>query len=158
MAYQPREQHRERPEVHVAGVCLWEPYCPANEPTRILLARRSSERKLYPGRWEGCGGQLAANETFAEGVVRHFLSEMHLPVRVHGQSPCVYEIRTSDGVVIPGLRFLCERAGDAEPYSANHTELRWLTLREIRELPDEATVPGIKEDIRALLGIGGFVW
>jgi class 3 adenylate cyclase len=71
----PRERLREQPEVHVAGTCFAEERAGG---FRLLLARRSPRRRLYPGKLEGCGGQLRHSETFSEGARRHFRQELGL--------------------------------------------------------------------------------
>src|SRR6266566_4531359 len=72
------------------------------------------ERRLYPGNWEGCGGQLRWSERFEEGVKRHFRTEMEVDVEVVARVPPVlYSIEEPNNPVIPGIRFLCRyRSGD----------------------------------------------
>jgi ADP-ribose pyrophosphatase YjhB (NUDIX family) len=111
----------------------------------------SPQRGLYPGLLEGCGGQLAASETFAEGVRRHFRLEMGIDVRVLEDFHCFYVIRVPNEKVIPGIRFQCERVGEEEPQSKNHSEVRWLTETQFRALPGDQFVPALKEQVIQLL-------
>jgi ADP-ribose pyrophosphatase YjhB (NUDIX family) len=141
---------RETPEVHVAGTCITE-----DEQGRVslLVARRASERRLYPGKLEGCGGQLRYSETFAEGVRRHFLQEMKLDVEVLEQSHVLYAIREPNEPIIPGIRFLCRRVGSNEPQSSNHSELWWLTETQFRRTPAREFVGDLKREVLQLLEI-----
>lgn len=143
----PRERLRETPEVHVAGVCV----DPRQAPIRVLLARRSRARKLYPGLIEGCGGQLRRSESFVDGVRRHFELEMGLSVSVRPEFHLFYSIEASEEPLIPGIRFLCERTDDREPKSPNHTETWWATGREVERLDAAEFIPGLKEQMLDLL-------
>ena len=144
----PRELLRETPEVHVAGTCI---ATDEQGRMRLLVARRALERRLYPGKLEGCGGQLRYSETFAEGVRRHFSQEMSLDVEVLEQFHVFYAIREPNEPVIPGIRFLCRRIGSDEPKSSNHSELRWLTEAEFRRTPASEFVGDLKREVIQLL-------
>jgi class 3 adenylate cyclase/ADP-ribose pyrophosphatase YjhB (NUDIX family) len=145
----PRELIRETPEVHVAGTCITEV---DKGGVKLLVARRSLERRLYPGKLEGCGGQLRYSETFSEGLRRHFSQEMNLQVDVLERFHVFYEIREPNEPVIPGIRFLCERVGSKEPWSSNHSELKWITEEEFRGTPAEEFVGDLKQEVLQLLG------
>ncbi|WJK39204.1 NUDIX domain-containing protein [Solwaraspora sp. WMMA2056] len=144
----PRERLRETPEVHVAGICFTEDH---SGGIRLLLARRSAERALFPGLLEGCGGQLRYSETFTDGVRRHFQQEMGLDVEVREDLHCFYTIREADVPVIPGIRFLCRRVGRGEPSSGNHSELRWMSEEEFAAIPATEFVGGLKAEVLELL-------
>jgi class 3 adenylate cyclase/ADP-ribose pyrophosphatase YjhB (NUDIX family) len=144
----PRELLRETPEVHVAGTFISED---AQGGMKLLVARRSPERRLYPGKLEGCGGQLRYSETFVEGARRHFSQEMNLEVEVLEKYHVFYEIREPNEPVIPGIRFLCRRVGSKEPWSSNHSELKWVTEEEFRNIPAEDFVGNLKQEVIQLL-------
>jgi class 3 adenylate cyclase/ADP-ribose pyrophosphatase YjhB (NUDIX family) len=143
-----RELLRETPEVHVAGTCIDQD---EHGRMRLLVARRTPERRLYPGKLEGCGGQLRYSETFAEGVHRHFLQEMNLDVEVLEQFHVFYAIREPNEPVIPGIRFLCRRVGPGEAKSTNHSELKWLSESEFRRMPASEFVGNLKREVIQLL-------
>jgi class 3 adenylate cyclase len=143
-----REKLRQTPEVHVAGQCI---DASSRKGLKVLIARRSSSRRLYPGLLEGCGGQLAASETFTEGVARHFRLEMNIDVKVLEHLHCFYAIREPEEEVIPGIRFLCERVGDEQPRSDNHSETVWVTESAFRSLPGDQFIPGLKEQVLELI-------
>lgn len=144
----PREQIREQPEVHIAGTCVTED---SRGSLRVLIARRSLERRLYPGKFEGCGGQLRYSESFTDGVRRHFRLELGIDVEVFSDLHAFYEIREPNEPLIPGIRFLCRRVGDVDPTSANHSELRWVTEREFRNMPAEEFVGSLKREVLSLI-------
>jgi class 3 adenylate cyclase len=143
-----RERLRQTPEVHVAGQCI---DTSGTKGIKILIAKRSGRRKLFGGRWEGCGGQLAASESFVEGVRRHFQMEMGMQIQVLEDLHCFYTIREPNEPLIPGIRFLCERVDEAEPRSPNHDEIKWVTEKQFRGMADDEFVPNLKEQVLDLL-------
>lgn len=143
-----RERLRQHPEVHVAGQCI---DTSKKKGLEILIARRAPGRRLLPGLYEGCGGQLAASETFTDGVARHFRLEMGIEVKVLEGLHCFYTIREPDHPLMPGIRFLCERVGDETPRSENHDDIRPVSEREFNNMPANLFVPGLKDEVSALL-------
>lgn len=139
-----RESMRQNPEVHVAGVC----YNP--ETKKILVAKRAATRNILPGRYEGCGGQLAPKESFTDGVERHFKLEFGIKVKALADVHVFYTIQQPDVSVIPGIFFLClYREGEA--YSANHSEYRWMSEAELQDLRDGDCVPNFREHVQQML-------
>jgi len=144
-----REKVRETPEVHVAGVCMKD--LDEQDPM-ILIARRVPGRSLHAKVYEGCGGQLARSEFFDEGVARHFRLEMNMEVNVHKDLHVFYEILQANEPKIPGIRFLCEPVDpDLTPTSANHSEIVWKRMSQIRKMRSEDFVPGFQKDVESLI-------
>jgi len=137
----PREKMREAPEIHVAGLCI------KIEKGNImaLIARRETNRKLFPGLYEGCGGQLAYSESLSDGVKRHFRLEMGIDVDVIEHIHNFYEIKESNEPLIPGIKFLCIYSAGT-PESKNHSEIRWVNEEELKLIPPEEFIPGLKDD------------
>ncbi|MFO7710738.1 MAG: NUDIX domain-containing protein [Candidatus Woesearchaeota archaeon] len=131
-----REEGIDRIEVHVAGICI--------DGDKVLLAKRSSSRNLYPGLWECGGGHVKHGENFVEACKRQLREELGVvvePVSVVS----TYEISPGK---IPGVKFLCHLVSYAEPrISEEHTEWRWQPLDKLDELE---LIPGLKEDILGL--------
>lgn len=144
----PREKIRETPEVHVAATCFRE-----DRPGhyRLLFARRAEDRRLFPGKLEGCGGQLRYSESFTEGVQRHYLQELGIDVEVFPEHHKFYEIRVPNEPLIPGIRFLCKQVGNAEPHSVNHSEILWVDEQDFHNLASEEFVGALKHETIELL-------
>jgi len=136
-----RENIKLTPEVHVAGTCFKN----ENGVLKVLLAKRSNTRKLYPNLYEGCGGQLSNNETFVTGVARHYKLEFGLDVEVFEHMHKFYYIQQPNEPIIPGIRFLCKYI-EGNPLSENHSEFNWLSLDEIKRIPEEKFIPELKKD------------
>ena len=82
-----REEKIHKLEVHVAGICF--------VGNRVLVAKRTSSRKLYPNLWECGGGQVETGENFDDAVKRQLKQELGVivkPIKVLG----TYEILTQD--------------------------------------------------------------
>ncbi len=137
-----REKLRENPEVHIAGICI-------NNKQEILLSRRNSNRALYPGLYEGCGGQLKYSEGFKEGVTRHYRTEMNISVSVL-DIYTLYDINIPNHPHIPGIVFLCQHI-EGIPESANHSETKWIPINELKIIPDNEFIPNLKNEIESLL-------
>lgn len=137
----PREKIRETPEVHVAGLCI----TIEEGEIKALIARRNPNRRLFPGLYEGCGGQLAYSESFIEGVKRHFRLEMHIDVDVVEPIHKFYEIIEANEPLIPGIKFLCIHK-EGIPESKNHSEIRWVSEEELKLIHPNEFIPGLKDD------------
>ncbi len=144
-AFHKREDMRESPEVHVAGYCIKS----EGGKTYILISRRSSERALYPGKLEGCGGQLRADETFTQGIERHYRTEMGISVKPM-DFHYLYVIEETGTPYIPGICFLCEYV-DGEPSSSNHTDHRWVTLQQLREISVSEFIGDTRKQLERLV-------
>lgn len=140
----PREDKQENPEIYVAGICFKK----EKGIYSVLLGKRSENRSLYPLLFEGCGGQLALDELFHEGVVRHYEKEYHIKGDVHKDKYSLYEICESNEPKIPGVRFLCEYVSGT-PFSVNHEPPtpKWFTEKEFMVLPKEQVIPDLKNEI-----------
>ena len=140
-----REVISHKIEVHVAGICIHD--------NKVLIAKRSPNRKLYPSLWECGGGQVEAGESFEEAVIRQIREEFSAivkPIKVLG----TYEISKADleQKKIPGIKFVCRIEGfvnGTEPIiSDEHTEWRWQPVEKLNEVE---YIPGVVEDIRLVI-------
>jgi len=141
-----REDLRQTPEVHIAGLCFKKEH----GVIHALIARRSPTRQLFPDLYEGCGGQLARNELFPSGVKRHYRLELGIEVDVVEDVHTLYYIQHPGEPNIPGVCFLCEyQAG--EPKSDNHSEVRWVPEDELHRIPEEEFIPRVKNEFLVFL-------
>lgn len=141
-----RENLKETPEVHVAGIC----YKKEKGTLQVLLAYRNSNRQLYPNLIEGCGGQLRYGESFENGVIRHFRTEMNITVKVLPSIHLFYSIQVSDQPYIPGIVFLCEYI-EGTPDSKNHNKTEWVNIEELESMDEALFIPNVKNEIIQLL-------
>lgn len=137
----PREKLRESPEVHVAGLCIKAD----GNGIKALIAKRNPNRKLFPSLYEGCGGQLKYSESFEDGVKRHYFREMNINVQLDNEIHSFYEITAPNEPLIPGILFLCEYM-DGTPKSNNHSEIRWISVDELKAISSSEFIPGLRDN------------
>ena len=123
-----REEKIHKLEVHVAGICF--------VGNRVLVAKRTSSRKLYPNLWECGGGQVETGDNFDDAVKRQLEQELGVivkPIKVLG----TYEILTQDSgqKKIPGIKFVCSIVGfsngEKPEISREHSEWRWQSIDKL---------------------------
>jgi 8-oxo-dGTP diphosphatase len=94
----------------------------------LLLAARRPPGKRHGGRWELPGGKVEYTETEVEALIRELDEELGVKVDV---GDMIGESIHSDPWGSIHLRvFRCTLA-EGEPEAREHTELRWLTRRDI---------------------------
>ena len=105
----------------------------------VLLARRSPQRKTYPGLWSFPGGHAEPGEAMLEALIRELREEVAVtPTQLRyftsirdpnasPADPATYHIYAITGWF-----------GELRLIGAEHSELRWLSLREAGGLPDLA--------------------
>lgn len=138
-----RERIRLSPEVHVAGICY------DKENGKVLIAKRSKERRLFPDKFEGCGGQLAPNESFCEGVKRHYQQELGIEVDVIEDIHEFYTINQANEPFIPGIMFLSYYV-KGKPESSNHSEIKWISVKDLERMNESEFVPDFQKRFRSL--------
>lgn len=124
-------------EVHCAAVCF-------DASGRILIGLRPKAKRRLPGKWEfGCG-QIGMNQGFLECIQRSYKADFGLEVTKISDHPVSTYVIESDRV-IPGLIFAAqvESPEPAETAFAEgkHTEVRWVSEQQARELSSDACVP-----------------
>lgn len=139
-----REDIHSLIEVHVSTLIF---HASGN---KILLLKRSLERKLYRGLWESTGGQVFRGESFLEAAYRISLTE--IGIRPHISAIIgTYVIPANDDLLhrtlIPGIRFL----GIIETEDTNqiiltnqHTICEFVEKKDIENFE---LIPNLDEDI-----------
>jgi ADP-ribose pyrophosphatase YjhB (NUDIX family) len=136
-----REGDIHQIEVHVSGYCF--------DGDKILVVKRTPERKIYPQLWETGGGQVRKEENFEEAVLRSMHDELGVEVEL-ADIFSTYEISVPDlpQKKIPGLRFACRFKNYLDEQgpriSAEHSEWRWQPIEKLAKLD---FISGVREDI-----------
>jgi class 3 adenylate cyclase len=144
-----RENIKHSPEVHVAGILFKR----EDNKNYVLLGKRSSTRRLYPNLYEGCGGQLSANELFTDGVKRHYKLEYGIDnINVIEKEHMFYHIWHPNEPIIPGITFLCECPNEVSIKKKitpeNHITVDWVSETEFEEKSNAEFIPQVKEEIQ----------
>ena len=148
-----RELGIHRIEIHVAVVCVaWTEQGAA----RVLALRRAPSRQLFPGYWEGVGGQVLGGESLEDAVTRHLREEAGLRAAVRGPfATYVIEPNGSGrGDRIPGIRFVAEVplvTPQLDP--RQHVEARWLAVDDLAAVDwIPGLLPQVIEGVAIFLG------
>ena len=106
-------------------------------PGRVLLVRRSAERRAYPGTWSFPGGHSEKGETLDAALIRGIGEEVAV-------TPTVYDpLGTLADPDAPSVTYhlfwiSAWRGGDPRLLGDEHSELRWFRPREAMRLPNLA--------------------
>jgi len=112
---------------------------------KFLLMKRSEDRDLMPGKWEFPGGGVREDESPREAALRELEEETGFKAKI---------IRTGEpeqiqaaGEEVKIHPFLVSTTEKEINLSREHTEYRWLDIKDIRE---KNTVDGILKELEAL--------
>lgn len=119
-------------------------------PSRLLAARRSAPAQ-YAGQWEFPGGKVEPDEDDLEALQREVREELGVDVQVGaelvGPDPDGWPLNDSAvmrvwlAVVTAGVPAALE----------DHDELRWVDLRDTRELKELPWIPADRPIVDSLL-------
>jgi len=103
-----------------------------NDKNELLLLKRRSNDVMKPGMWEIPGGRLELGEHPHEGVKRETKEEAGLDVDVKHIMDMRHFVR-SDNQTITMLVFLCKPLHENAIISEEHTDYKWVPIKEARE-------------------------
>ena len=111
----------------------------------VLMARRGPGS--YEGLWEFPGGKVEPGESDEAALARELAEELRVQVTVHEFLGVGRDER---------IELFCYRVGfDGEPHNVEHTELRWVPLRELAEIPvPPADIPTVEALVSRYRGRG----
>jgi 8-oxo-dGTP pyrophosphatase MutT (NUDIX family) len=106
---------------------------------RFLVGKRSPHKKSAPGVWQAIVGRIEADESERDAVVREVLEETGLRVEPL-EKVCECDNRAGTA----RIHWWAVKARDDAPARRNdeHSELRWVTIDEMRRLD-----PVFEEDV-----------
>ena len=124
--------------MHVAGACVRY----MNGHWKLLAAKRTPRRSLFPEKWECGGGQVRKGEGFDAALQRQIFEEFGLHVQIY-QPLRQYEIHVRSQKIIPGMRFLClADAGRVRLNKKEFSTFRWVNIDPVPRLD---WIGGVKE-------------
>lgn len=106
---------------------------------RVLMARRSAKRRLYPNTWSFPGGHVEAGETFEQALIRELVEELGVLVK---DARLLTRLEVpSDGA--QSCRFfhlygIEDWGGEPTNLGNEHSEILWVPLVEAFLLPNLA--------------------
>lgn len=117
---------------------------------RVLLGKRSSDRKLYPDLWDAIGGHAVQGESPAQALCRELHEEIGITPTEFRELGVLEELRPGTHGQAQYHIFVVTRWHGAEPTrrNAEHSEIRWVAIDEALGL--ELAHPGYIAMLRAL--------
>ena len=106
------------------------------EDGRILLGLRAPWKKAWPGHWDTIGGRVENGESLEEALVREAREEVGVTPTEFKRVATVRERQPEiHGDALHHLYAVTKwRGGEPANVCDEHTELRWFTVEEMREL------------------------
>ena len=110
-----------------------------DEQGNFLCAKRG-EWKSLPGKWEFPGGKVAPGEDLSQALIREIQEELSVKIKV------VREFDRSTTGEIELVCFVCDLAGEKPTSSTDHSELRWVSEKDLAALDwSKADLPAVKK-------------
>jgi 8-oxo-dGTP diphosphatase len=110
-----------------------------DELGNFLCARRG-EWKSLPGKWEFPGGKAHDGEELTSALVREIKEELSVEIKV---------VREFDRTITGDIElvcFVCDLVSEKPLSSTDHSELRWVSEKELGELDwSGADLPAVKK-------------
>ena len=105
-----------------------------------FLCAKRDEWKSLPGKWEFPGGKANPDEERAEALIREIKEELSVDIKV---------VREFDRTITGEIElvcFVCDLVSEKPTSSTDHSELRWVSERELGSLDwSEADLPAVKK-------------
>ena len=107
-----------------------------NQQRQALLQKRSMKKKVDPGKWNITGGHSIAGETSMQACIREAAEEIGMILQP--EDIRLFTRSFVDGIIYDDYITTKEfNITDAIVQPEEVTELKWMTLAEIRELYDQ---------------------
>lgn len=105
----------------------------------FLCAKRGDWKSL-PGKWEFPGGKALPDEELSSALIREIKEELSVDIKVIREFD-----RTTTGD-IELVCFVCDLVGERPTTSTDHSELRWVSEKDLASLDwSEADLPAVKK-------------
>jgi 8-oxo-dGTP diphosphatase len=102
--------------------------------SNVLVARRKSDSKIYPGKWELPGGKVEPGEDPSDAANREVMEELGIVVDVQRPFHVFSQVPERDLHYIE-IAFMCSLSGPEPPMKlTEHDEARWITEKELDSL------------------------
>jgi 8-oxo-dGTP pyrophosphatase MutT (NUDIX family) len=99
---------------------------------KILIQKRTADRKLFPNFWDAFGGHLEPNESIEACLVREIKEESQMDLTEIISLVHKFEWENDKSVI--NLQFLCRAEGEPILEKNKASEIRWISENEISEL------------------------
>jgi len=106
-----------------------------NNDGMVLVLRRRTSSRVFPGMWDLPGGKIEFGEQFRDTVIREVAEETGLTVEPSGQPKYGWTGIVRDlGVQYLGYLFVTKYIGGNITLSPEHTDYKWITCADVEQL------------------------
>ena len=115
---------------------------------RVLLLKRSPEKKVYPSKWDGVGGKVESGETPLAACIREVKEEANIQVHnptLRGIFTLLDQYHQSEWIM---FAFRATEFSGVPPEKSKDGEFKWIPISEVDSLN---LVPDLKLYIGVLL-------
>ncbi|HLD87229.1 MAG TPA: NUDIX hydrolase [Candidatus Nanoarchaeia archaeon] len=118
-----------------------------NPEGKILLLKKSTNDKVYPGKWSFCSGYVKEFEAGEDTVLREIKEETGLDATLEKRGKIIEIIdeRLQKHWIV--ACYLCKVASSQITLCHENTEFRWVLPKDIHAFD---MVPGLEKDLKAL--------
>lgn len=114
-----------------------------NKEGKILIMKRSPNRKRHPSYWSLPAGLVGDDEDILDAAKREILEETGIVVNSLEEGP---SLDVSEGGVEANITYFLAGAGDQEVnLNKEHTEYKWVTPKEAFEYKFAISKEGVKK-------------
>ena len=121
---------------------------------RVLIAQRP-EGKAMAGLWEFPGGKVEPGETPEAALIRELEEELGIDTWASCLAPLTFASHAYDDFHLLMPLYAC-RKWEGTPRPREHAALKWVTVRDLAELPDAAGRPAARRDAARLAVVRKF--
>lgn len=105
------------------------------DDAKILIQKRSLDRKTFPNKWEITGGKLEENETIVECIEREMREECQMKLDKVMVLAHKFVWQQDNSVI--NLQFLVKASGQYTPEEGKVSEHKWIDIKSINILQDD---------------------
>ncbi|WP_394897198.1 NUDIX hydrolase [Clostridium paraputrificum] len=140
--YKPQRVNYVNSEVHCVAICI-------NSENKVLILKRSENRKRMKGLWEcGCA-KINSNEDWSTCLKNEYKNNLGLDICIEkNPEPIASYSFEKDGIVVPGIIFKADIGNVEVKVDHNkYSEFRFVNQDDIEGLRDEEFVSELKKNI-----------
>jgi len=136
-------------ELHCPVICFTKDF------QKVLIAKRSDDRKVFPGLWEFGAAKPSASEKMTETIKREYFEDFGINIDILTNEYTlipysVYEVER-DGELHKGIIFAATMDNPDDIKITNkHSEFKLIGPEELKDIKDEECVPNLKNNVLAV--------
>lgn len=107
-----------------------------DDPKKFLVLKRADYHKYRPGDWDFPGGNVLYGEDAIESVLREIEEESGLKVKNLTPVQVKTKPQFEDNIYLLIINYTCVAVGTNVKLSKEHTEYKWVTRDEFKDMTE----------------------